>query len=160
MIRQIETNEDKRKGTEKGQSLAKTNIAKVARTHVEYWKGRLRKRSYVDRSGKQVEIQEYQIRLKREGRESWFNLGTGNQEAAATKAREIYLSLAANGWGPTLAKYKPDQDRPAKTCTIGAFLENVQERSHLKPITVRRYAVKLRKLVSDVARLEKDVRGK
>jgi hypothetical protein len=39
----------------------------------------------------------------------------------------------------------------ADVCTGGEFLTEVGTRSHLKAMTVRRYAVKLPKLVSDVA---------
>lgn len=94
------------------------------------------------------------------GREAWFNLETANQSAAATKARDIYLSLVAAGWDATLAKHKPSPMVRADVCTVGEFLAEVGARSHLKAMTVRRYAVKLRKLVSDVAKLEAGLRGK
>ncbi len=43
---------------------------------------------------------------------------------------------------------------------MGEFLSDVEARSHLKPMTVRRYAVKLRKMVSDIAKLEAGVKPK
>jgi len=94
------------------------------------------------------------------GREAWFNLDTANQAAAALKARDIYLSLAAAGWDATLAKYKPGMERKPDCCTLGEFLKDVETLSHLKPVTVRRYAVKLRKLVADVAELEAGLKAK
>ena len=78
----------------------------------------------------------------------------------AVKARNIYLSLASAGWEATLAKFKPDPFRRAEVCTVGEFLTDVGRRSHLKPMTVRRYAVKLRKMVADVAKLETGIKSK
>jgi len=94
------------------------------------------------------------------GREAWFNLETANQSAAAAKARDIYLSLVASGWAATLAKHKPSPTIRADVRTVGEFLAEVGARSHLKAMTVRRYAVKVRKLVSDVAKIEAGLRGK
>lgn len=79
---------------------------------------------------------------------------------AAIKARDIYLSLVASGWEATLAKYKPDPIAKPNVCTVGEFLADVKNRSHLKLPTVRRYAVKLRKMVSDVAKLEAGLKRK
>jgi integrase len=94
------------------------------------------------------------------GQEAWFNLETANQAAAAVKARDIYLSLVATGWAPTLAKFKPSMIEKADCCTVGEFLADVSMRSHLKPVTIRRYAVKLRKMVADVAKLEAGMKAK
>src|SRR5690606_31276082 len=40
------------------------------------------------------------------------------------------------------------------------FLADVGQRSHLKAMTLRRYAVKLRKMVADVAKLEEGLKKK
>lgn len=111
-------------------------------------------RGYEDRRGRAVKIPEWHVRIAHRGRREWFNLGTPNQATAAVKARDIYLSIVADGWDDTLAKFKPGVQHKADCCTLGEFLSDVEGRSHLKPITVRRYAVKLRKLISDVAELE------
>ena len=68
--------------------------------------------------------------------------------------------LAANGWAATLEKYKPGTPARADCCTLGEFLTDVEERSHLKPVTVRRYAVKLRKLVADLGKVEAGLKPK
>ncbi len=107
-----------------------------------------------------MEIPEWQIRIKYDRREAWFNLDTANQSVAAVKARDIYLSLVSVDWTATLAKFKPGPAAKTDICTVGEFLADVQERSHLRPMTVRRYAVKLRKMVSDVAKLEAGVKGR
>jgi hypothetical protein len=45
------------------------------------------------------------MKVAHEGRRSSFSLGTPNK-AAAARAGEIYLFLAANGWEAALARYK------------------------------------------------------
>ena len=48
----------------------------------------------------------------------------------------------------------------SEVCTVGEFIADVLMRSHLRPITVRRYAVKLRKMAADIAKLEAGLKGK
>ena len=88
------------------------------------------------------------------GRDVWFNLDTANVSVAAVNARDIYLSLVSAGWTPTLDKFKPKPEAAAEVCTVGEFLTDVGQRSHLKPRTLRRYAVKLHKMIADLAGLE------
>ncbi|HEY4249236.1 MAG TPA: tyrosine-type recombinase/integrase [Lacunisphaera sp.] len=94
------------------------------------------------------------------GREAWFNLDTANQSAAAIKARDIYLSLISSGWESALAKHKPANIAKPEVCTVGEFIADVLARSHLKAITVRRYATKLRKMAADVAKVDAGAKGK
>jgi hypothetical protein len=52
-----------------------------------------------------------------------FSLGTANRAAAAARARDIYLHLAANGWETTLAKFKPKSSPSAvRILTVGDFI--------------------------------------
>ena len=131
-----------------------------AKTHQDFWKERLARRSYENGDGRLIQMPEWQVRIAFRGRREWFNLGTANQALAAVKARDIYVSIVAAGWGATLEKFKPGVIEKPDICTVGDFLADVQARSHLKPVTVRRYAVKLRKIVSDVAKLEVGLKGK
>jgi len=103
---------------------------------------------------------EWHVRIASRGRREWFHLGTANQAAAAVKARDIYVSILAVGWDATLGKFKPSMIEKAECCTFGEFLADVSARSHLKPVTIRRYAVKLRKMVSDIAKLETGLKAK
>lgn len=152
--------EDTKNRTVTGQTNAGAKILRLAKTHQDYWKPRLRRRSYRDRDGRRVEIPEWQVRMFYRGRESWFNLQTANQAAAAIKARDIYLALASVGWEATLVKFKPDPLATADACTLGEFLTDISKRSHLRPKTIRIYATKLRKLVSDVAKVEAGMKKK
>ena len=156
----METLEDSQNRTATGQTSRTDKPSRAAKTHQDYWKTRLKHRCYQDREGKTVEIPEWQVRMFHLGREVWFNLDTANQTAAAIKARDIFLSLVSAGWTATLAKYKPGTPAKVGGCTLGEFLADVEKRSHLKPATVRRYAVKLRKLVADIAKVEAGMKAK
>lgn len=143
-----------------GQEVAKQNApATPSRFHVDYWKERLYRKTFT-RGGHRREVSEWSVRLQHLGRREAFALGTANAAAAAMRAKEIATFLEANGWDATLAKHKPGVQHKSECCSVGEFLTDVETRSHLKPVTVRRYAVKLRKLVSDVAKLEAGLKAK
>jgi integrase len=152
--------EDSKNRTETGQWNRTVRSSRPAKSHQDYWKTRLKRRSYVSPDGRRIEIPEWHVRLFFRGHEGWFNLRTANQAAAAIMARDIYLSLVSVGWEATLARFKPDPVKPDAVCTVGEFLANVKKHSHLKPVTQRRYAVKLRKMVVDVANLEAGIKAK
>ncbi|MBW8782973.1 MAG: tyrosine-type recombinase/integrase [Verrucomicrobia bacterium] len=157
------TVEDSKSGPEMAQTVAQTKTAtdgRRSKTHQDFWKTRLLKRTYRDRDGQMVEMPEWHVRIAALGQRNWFNLGTSNQAAAAVKARDIYVSLITVGLEATLVKHKPSPAAKAEICTVGEFLADVGVRSHLKAMTVRRYAVKLRKMVADIARLEEGLKAK
>jgi integrase len=156
----MENFEDSQNRTVTGQLSDHCPVPRAAKTHQEYWRTRIKRRPFRDGRGAVVVPPEYSVRMFHLGREAWFNLETANQSAAAVKARDIYLALVAAGWDATLAKHKPGPMVRADVCTVGEFLAEVGARSHLKAMTVRGYAVKLRKLVSDVVKLEAGLRGK
>lgn len=139
-----------------GQEVAKLKNTEtgVSRFHVDHWRQRLYRKTYY-RAGVKHELQEWSVRLQHLGRREAFALGTVNATVAATKAKDIATCLEANGWAPTLAKFKPDPLEKAEVCTVGEYLKEVGERSHLKLISVARYAIKLRKLVADLADVDR-----
>ena len=114
------------KGTERGQQNLLSpveNERRLSKTHADHWFSRLRKRSYLNhKTGTVIEIPDWQVRMKRDGRDGWFNLSTPNQAVAAKKAKEIYTFLEANGWEATLAKYKP-RTAPDGEITVEEFAE-------------------------------------
>src|SRR5882724_3257698 len=144
MSAQVENIADIENGPEMAQKVAQSTFEAVtrhAKTHQDFWKERLVRRTYDGKDGRAVEMPEWHVRIASRGRREWFNLETANQAAAAVKARDIYLSLVSGGWGATLTKYKPAMNVKSEVCTVGEFLTDVRARSHLKPATVRRYAV-------------------
>ena len=157
---QIGKAEDTKNGTVTGQSKSTVPFSRAAKTHQDYWKERVVRRPYVDADGKRCVPPEFSVRMRHLGRDVCFNLETANAAAAAVKARDIHLSLVAAGWEPTLEKFKPKPEAKAEVCAVGEFLADVGQRSHLKAMTLRRYAVKLRKMVADVAKLEEGLKKK
>ncbi len=156
----MKTFKDIKNRTVTGQWNDHCPVPRAAKTHQDYWKPRIKQRSFRDGRGVLVTPPEYSVRMFHLGREAWFNLDTANQATAAVKARGIYLSLVSAGWDVTLAKYKPSTMAKADICTVGAFLADVGARSHLKPMTVRRYAVKLRKIIADLAKVDVGAKGR
>lgn len=157
------TVEEEKSGPVMAQTVAQTTEevdSRPARTHQEFWKSRLVLRTYENRHGRPVEMPEWHVRIAHLGRREWFNLATASQSIGAIKARDIYVSLVSAGWDATLAKFKPDPVAKAKVCTVGGFLSDVEARGHIRPKTFKSYAIKLRKIVADVGKVEAGLRGK
>jgi integrase len=124
----------------KGQNYPKTDM--------RYWRDRL-----VTRSNK-----DWQVQIGYAGRQERFPLKTANQEHAAIKARDIYLSLHHAGWDATIAKFKPwttEAREETNGCTVGKFIESVRAVAPIKPTTFLTYERKFRFLVSQI----KSVKG-
>ncbi len=142
-------------------AIAKESDAKRSfpKTHVNYWKARLEHRTYT-RDGKTHEVPEWSVRIHFGGVRKSFDLETGSKEEAATKARDIYLSLVAKGWAATLAELKPKASLPieitAEDATVGEFLAEVERTSNLKPKTFRRYAQCLRRVAAHIQGVKMD----
>jgi integrase len=143
--------------TETGQTTGQTAKPKLAKrlsaTHADYWKGKLRKRTSYGREGQTKEIPEWQVRLFHAGKEGWFNLATPNADAAAPKARDIFVYLRANGWDATNAKFKVDTAVAPKGATVGELLNQVKAVSGLKPVTFEICSRKFRTLVAGVFKI-------
>ncbi len=122
---------------------------KLPRTHADYWKSRLFRRSY-EQHGKQREVNDLYVRIQHGGRREFFPLTTTNQDAAARKAAEIFTFLKANGWQPTLAKFKPDGDGQAKLdVTVGDYLAAVDKTRRLRSRTFLNYRNCFRTIVAE-----------
>jgi len=133
---QVKDLQNRKKGTERVQT-------KLGKTHVDYWYSKLRKRIFSGRDGLQVQVPDWQVRLKHLGRSMWFNLKTANAAEAAVKARDIYISLIANGWEAALEKFKPQTEK-RDNLTVEEFTDLYREKIELveyPPIirTVERY---------------------
>jgi hypothetical protein len=74
-----------------------------------------------------MEIPDYQVRIQHAGRSAYFNLKSANATDAATKARDIYVFLIANGWEGTLAKYKPKPAQNGNGLTSDGFSDHFRE---------------------------------
>lgn len=119
---------------------------KRGKDHVEYWKGRLVKRSYSDNryqgmvSGWQVQVTHSKIR-------KWFNTQTNNKAEAAIIARDFYLCVKSQGWETALERFRPEETTPIKSPTVGEYLKAVDECTTLSPRTLECYKNKFRTLI-------------
>jgi integrase len=131
-------------------------LGHFSKTDIRYWQERLFRETY-RQNGKLRQTSHWYARIQlQKGRER-FPLGTANKAAAAAKARDIYLFLAANGWKETLEKYKPEtQIAPTiEAVTIGSFLDAVFSVKTNRS-TIEGYATAFRKIVADIFGLSDD----
>ena len=129
------------------------------KTHANYWKSRLEHRTYT-RDGKTFEVAEWSVRIHFTGIRKSFDLETANKEEAATKARDIYLSILARGWSATVNELAP-QLVPlvvmgSDSATVGEFLAEVERTANLKPKTFRYYSQCLRQFAAYVEGVKSD----
>src|SRR5450631_3272607 len=124
---------------------------KPSKAHLDYWKAALRKQKLQriewETTAKNRNWEAY---IQYRGRREWFNLGTPNKEAAATTAREIYLTLRGGSWDKAIEQFKPEKARLSKQPTVGEFLAASEKHASLRPYTFRTYARKLRCLVASI----------
>ncbi|MHB8522313.1 MAG: tyrosine-type recombinase/integrase [Limisphaerales bacterium] len=91
------------------------------------------------------------MRLKRDGQEAWFNLGTPNQAAAARRAKEIFTFLQANGWEAARVKFKSGADAVSRVnLTVGEYLRAVKDTGYLRLRTFLNYQNCLRTILSEI----------
>jgi integrase len=123
---------------------------RLSKTHTDYWKSRLRQRTYFA-GGVQRMVPEWQVQLGKNGRQRWVNLGTANKDAAAKKARDTWKKLDALGWDAV----KPERERIINP-SVGEFLAAVRAEADLHPVTFEIYAKKFRRLVAGVFGIRAD----
>jgi integrase len=83
------------------------------------------------------------------GRRETFSLVKANKTEAATRAKEIYLSLKAAGWDPTLAKFKP-KIAPKSVSTVRDLLEELEGHWSGQAKTFRDYCRSFRTILSQI----------
>ncbi|MBV8330979.1 MAG: tyrosine-type recombinase/integrase [Verrucomicrobia bacterium] len=127
-----------------------STLGHFSKSDVRYWQRAIFRQSYT-RNGQTFLTSSWAMKVAHEGRRSTFNLGTPNKAAAAAKARDIYLFLAANGWAAASARYKKTKPTPPgraeQPVTVGEFLDEVS-RTASNQRTVEGYAKALRQIVS------------
>lgn len=121
----------------------------LSKTDVRFWYDRLFKRG---------DSSDWQVQIGFAGDQERFPLKTPNKEAAAAKAKEIYLSLHAKGWEATRALFKPwtNQVQRIDSPTVGEFLTAVETFGGINPITFKSYSRKFRRLVAGLHKIEGD----
>jgi integrase len=133
---------------------------RFSKTDHRYWIPKLFKAAGI-RDGKRLESSIWSVRLQYDNGRTTFPLETSNKEAAAARARDIYLFLRTNGWKATLREFKGDISSTAPTpdavsakansdATLGEFLAELKTVADLKPKTLQSYVIAFRTIVSQI----------
>ena len=120
------------------------------KTDARYWRERVATRT----------SDEYYARLAYAGKQEWWPLHTSNKDAAATKARDIYLSLRSTGYEATLAQFKPwtadTEANKEDKLTVGQFIEAARAVFTGKAATFLSYERKFRFMVGQLIGMKSD----
>lgn len=129
------------------------------KTDPRYWLKKLQRTKWSE-GGETAEARTYSVQIQYRGRRVRFPLNLSGASAAATKARDIYLSLTSptGGWDATLALYKPETVKPLAVPTVGEYIAAARAVSTARPLTFGTYATKFRSLVAHMTGKEGDAR--
>jgi len=124
-----------------------------SKTDVKFWQGRIFKPVYTRADGAKVQAANYAAQIAFRSRRIRWSLETPNKEAAAVRAKEIYLFLVANGWEAAIARYRPPATSQASPSllTVGEFLGAVEATGLLERATFADYRQAFRQIVSEIA---------
>src|SRR6267143_6126441 len=78
-------------------------IASLSKTDLRYWRDRVFRTIYT-RGEDRHESPNLAVYIQHRGRRHKWSLGTPNRDAAAAKARDIFLILQAQGWDAAVAR--------------------------------------------------------
>src|SRR6516162_2198134 len=126
---------------------------RFSKTDHRYWIAKVYKAAGV-RNGKRTESPIWSVRLQHETGRTTFPLDTSNREAAAARARDIYMFMQVNGLESAIREFKggsiamPTEKKPG--ATIGEFLAELKTVADLKPKTFEGYACALRTITSQI----------
>jgi integrase len=95
------------------------------------------------------------MRLQMRGNRWSFSLGTGNAEAAARKAANVYTDFLTLGIEGALAKHRP-QKAADSIATVGQWIKAARSVATVNPATFALYAAALRKIVGDIIRVKRN----
>jgi len=134
-------------------------LGHFSKSDVRYWQRTVFRQSYT-RKGRSFLTKSWAMKVAHEGRRETFPLGTSNKAAAAARARDIYLFLAANGWDAAVARYKKTKRivgecNAERVVTVGEYLDAAFTVSTNRS-TIEGYAIAFRKIVADLFGLSND----
>jgi integrase len=122
----------------------------VSKADTRYWLAKVKRPRYV-KDGKMVESADFAVSIQFRGKRINWSLGTPNKTAAATMARDIFLSLRSSGWDATIARYRPEMAEKVASPTVAQFLEAVEATGSIRNgRTLGSYARALRRIAADV----------
>lgn len=84
----------------------------LAKSHQKYWEERLKQRSFTRANGEKYVSSEYSVRISVGGKPERFNLDSANKNAAAGKARDIWLFARSHTRDEVLLEFKHKSAAP------------------------------------------------
>ena len=100
----------------------------------------------------------YCVRIQFKGKRPCFTTGTGNKDAAARIARDIYMDLLTKGLEATLAARRPVKEKQApldRVASVGEYIAAVKKVTTVDAGTFGSYCRCLRSIVADIVGMEK-----
>jgi integrase len=137
--------------TKSGKQVANTVTRGVGKNDSRYWRSRI----YRPFNARGEASPHYSMRLQMRGERLSFSLGTGNAEAAARKAANVYTDFLTFGVEAALAKYRP-QKTTESISTVGQWIEAARKVATVNDATFALYAAALRKIVGDIIRVKRN----
>jgi len=135
-----------------GKQVANTITRGAGKNDSRYWRSRV----FRPVNARGDVSPHYSMRLQFRGSpRASFSLGTGNAEAAARKAANIYSDFLTLGVTGALAKYRP-QKAADSIATVGEWIEAARSVATTNPATFALYAAALRKIVGDIIRVKRN----
>ena len=102
--------------------------------------------------GRTYEAKIYHVKIQHQKQRYEFSTDESSKRIAGKKALEIYTFIRANGWPAAKMRFALGNEHHAVSdLTVGDYLRLVEQRSHLSAQTFKKYAVKFRRIVSDIA---------
>ena len=127
---------------------------KFPKTHVNFWRGRLRRQRYGSKAdGTYREAPAFYVRINHQGREHAFTFRTLNETVAATNARDIYVSILKDGWDAVLRKHQSSAAQTVDNPTVGQFLDEVSAKAGLRVRTFRNYTSCFRTIIAEIFKI-------
>jgi integrase len=130
---------------------SKTKLS-FGKTDSRYWADRI----FKPISGAGKESPHWAMQLCFKAHRLSFGLRTGNKDAAARMARDIYQDLLTLGVEGARAKHRPErQKEPSTAATIGAWITAAEQVFDGRPATFGSYARSLRLIAGDILSVSK-----
>src|SRR5215813_1857356 len=134
-----------------GTQVANTITRGVGKNDSRYWRSRI----YRPINARGEASPHYSMRLQMRGERWSFSLGSGNAEAAARRAANVYTDFLTLGVEAALAKHRPQKATDGIT-TVGQWIEAARSVATVNPATFALYAAALRKIVGDIIRVKRN----
>jgi integrase len=134
--------ENSGKANEDTKSVQEVSSAARGKTHADYWLKKVFRPT--DRAEGEKRVSGcFSVKIQFAGRRELFPLNTANRAEAARKAKQIWVSLAANGWNRTLLQHKPQAVYvPPTFVTVGDYLEYLEKHQLYSPHALYRNTTK------------------